>query len=93
MNYKVVMVKLHLECLGRSKFGGGGQFKERYNVSSNSLQYFPDRNPRLSDSVIPNNKYCKMIINKRYMLIYQVKVHTVFVDYILDCRRDYQWLI
>ena len=33
-----------------------------------------------------------MIVRRRYMLLYQIKDLNVYVDYVLDCRRDYQWL-
>ncbi|MCG2788520.1 MAG: type II toxin-antitoxin system RelE/ParE family toxin, partial [Actinomycetia bacterium] len=35
----------------------------------------------------------KMLICKRYLLIYQIKGNIVYVDYIVDCRQDYEWLL
>lgn len=60
--------------------------------ASKSLQSFPERNSGFSDPVLPANKYRK-IISKRYLLVYQIKDDTVYIDYILDCRQDYQWLL
>lgn len=35
----------------------------------------------------------KMFIEKWYLILYQIQDDTVYVDYILDCRKDYSWLI
>lgn len=35
----------------------------------------------------------KMFVAKCYLVLYQIQDDTVHVDYILDCRKDYHWLI
>jgi plasmid maintenance system killer protein len=61
--------------------------------AAKSLENFPERNSWLLDAVLPAKKYRKMIINKQYLIIYQIKADTVYVEYVLDCRQDYQWLL
>ena len=39
------------------------------------------------------NKYRKLVIMRRYLIIYQCRDELVYVDYIVDCKQDYQWLI
>ena len=34
-----------------------------------------------------------MFVAKWYLVLYQIQDDTVYVDYILDCRKDYSWLI
>ena len=58
-----------------------------------SLKLFPERTPFLEGEFIPFNKYHKLVVRKNYLLIYQIKDDTVWVDYVIDCRQDYQWLI
>ena len=58
-----------------------------------SLKLFPERIPFLEGEFIPFNKYHKLVVRKNYLVIYQIKDDTVWVDYIIDCRQDYQWLI
>jgi plasmid stabilization system protein ParE len=60
--------------------------------ASRSLQNLPERSLSLFEPVLSTNKYRKMIVSKRYCLVYQIKDETVHIDYILDCRQDYQWL-
>ena len=58
-----------------------------------SLETMPHRFPLLEAEFIPANKYHKMFIAKHYLLLYQIKNQTVYVDYIVDGRQDYQWLV
>ena len=66
---------------------------DEFNEKVKSLEEFPERNPGLSDPLIPAGKYRKILMGKRYLLIYQVKGSTVYVDTVLDCRQDYGWLL
>ena len=58
-----------------------------------SLSVLPERAPFFEGEFIPYNKYRKLVIAKRFLVIYQFKDETVYVDYVIDCRQDYQWLI
>ena len=44
-------------------------------------------------SYLPYNKYRKLVVLRRYLIIYQCRDEIVYVDYIVDCKQDYQWLI
>ena len=58
-----------------------------------SLSQMPERFPFLDNEFITPNKYHKMIVAKRYLILYQIKDLTVYVDYVVDCRQDYAWLL
>ena len=58
-----------------------------------SLKLLPERTPFLEGEFIPFNKYHKLVVGRSYLVIYQIKDDTVWVDYVIDCRQDYQWLI
>ncbi len=57
------------------------------------LEFLPQRYPWFSSDSIPANKYRKLVIEKRYLALYQIRDDVVLVDLILDCRQEYQWLI
>ena len=66
-----------------------------------SLEQMPKRYPFFNEEYIPPNKYRKMFIKKWYLIlmeikwlpmIHQIQEDVVYVDYILDYRKDYQWL-
>jgi hypothetical protein len=40
----------------------------------------------MNDPLIPAGKYRKLLMVKRYLLIYQVKGNSVYVDVVVDCR-------
>ena len=58
-----------------------------------SLDHMPCRFPYFENHYVVSNKYHKMFVRSRYLILYQIKDGTVYVDYILDCRKDYSWLI
>lgn len=64
-----------------------------FQENASSLSQFPERNPWLADPLMPKNKYRKLLLEKRYLLIYQVKATTVHVDAVLDTRQEYGWLL
>lgn len=49
--------------------------------------------PFFENEYIPKNKYHKYVVSKRYIILYQIKDGTVYVDYIIDTRQDYGWLL
>ena len=49
--------------------------------------------PFFENKFIPKNKYHKYVISKRYIILYQIKDDVVYVDYIIDTRQDYSWLL
>ncbi|WP_367567941.1 type II toxin-antitoxin system RelE/ParE family toxin [Lacrimispora sp.] len=58
-----------------------------------SLSKMPKRFPFFGEMYIPPNKYHKMFIEKSYLVLYQIQDDIVYVDYILDFRQEYSWLI
>lgn len=64
-----------------------------FQTAANLLRDMPHRCAWLSVDYMPHNKYRFLLFEGRYMLIFQVRDNKVFVDYVLDCRRDYTWLV
>lgn len=98
--YKVIvsdraadMMIHHVRFMAQVSFQAAEKLRTEIIKAAKSLENFPERNSWLSDPVLPAIKYRKMIINKRYLLIYQIKDDLVYIEYILDCRQDYQWLL
>jgi hypothetical protein len=67
--------------------------KKELMTAMRSLESMPQRFPFFEETYIPPNKYHKMFVAKWYLVLYQIKDDTVYVDTILDCRKDYSWLI
>ena len=87
------MLLVHLRFIAQASIEAADRLRMEIIEAVKFLEKFPDRNPWLSDPALPVNKYRKMVINKRYLIIYQIRGDLVFVEYVLDCRQNYKWLI
>ena len=87
------MLVSHAAFLAEVSVDAANNFVEEFEKSANSLQEFPMRCPRFEQAYIPHNKYRLLLFCKRYLMIFQIRDNTVYVDYVVDCRQDYQWLI
>lgn len=87
------MIVQHVRFMAQVSLEASNKIRLEIIDAAKSLRNFPERNSWLIDKALPTNKYRKMIINKRYLLIYQIKDDIVYIEYIIDCRQDYKWLI
>ena len=69
------------------------ELKKDLVAEISSLKLLPERTTFLEGEFIPFNKYHKLLVRRNYLVLYQIKDDTVWVDYVIDCRQDYQWLI
>lgn len=67
--------------------------KKEIMTAVRSLSQIPQRFLFFEELHITPNNYHKIFIEKCYLVLYQIQDDTVYVDYILDCRKDYSWLI
>ena len=64
-----------------------------YQEAAESLTYMPFRTPYLDSEMIPSGKYRKMLFGKWYLILYKIQDDTVYIEYVIDGRQDYEWLI
>ena len=98
--YKVIvsdrakrMLVAHIRFMAQVNKDAASTKKKEIISAIRSLNYMPQRFPFFEEAYIPPNKYHKMFIEKWYLVLYQIQDDTVYVDYIVDCRKDYNWLI
>ncbi len=98
--YKVIvsdrarqMLAVHVRFLAQKSPSTARRTKNELMDSIRSLFTMPERFPFMSAEFIPLNKYHKMFFRKWYLILFQIKDQKVYVDYIVDCRQDYGWLI
>lgn len=58
-----------------------------------TLDHMPERYPFFDALYLTPNKYHKMYVTKHYLVLYQVRGSVVHVDFVIDCRQDYKWLM
>lgn len=100
VQYKVVvsdrarqMLAGHVRFFAQKSPTAARRTKNELMDAIRSLSTMPQRFPFLDAEFIPLNKYHKMFVEKWYLILYQIKDQTVYVDYIVDCRQDYGWLV
>ncbi|MFA6942192.1 MAG: type II toxin-antitoxin system RelE/ParE family toxin [Clostridiaceae bacterium] len=98
--YKVIvsdrarqMLAGHVLFLLQKSPAAARKVKNKLMDAIRSLYQMTEHFPFLEAEFIPPNKYHKMFVEKWYLVLYQVKDQMVYVDYILDCRQDYGWLL
>ena len=87
------MVANHVRLMAQKSPSAARKVKNELMNAIRSLYQMPERFPFPEAEFIPPNKYHKMFIEKWYLILYQIKDQTVYVDYIVDCRQDYGWLV
>lgn len=64
-----------------------------YQAAAKSLMEMPYRMPFLDSDLLPSGKYRKLIFGKWYLILYKIRDETVYIEYVIDGRQDYMWLI
>ncbi|MCD7982327.1 MAG: type II toxin-antitoxin system RelE/ParE family toxin [Clostridiales bacterium] len=98
--YKVIvsdrakrMLGVHIRFMAQVSKDAAKSKKKEIMSAMRSLSENPHRCPFFEELYITPNKYHKMFVEKWYLILYQIQDDVVYVDYILDCRKDYSWLI
>ena len=100
MQYKVIiserakeMLGMYIRFLAQVNKTAANKLKNRLIDEIRALQEMPQRYPFFNENYIPANKYHKLYVENWFLVLYQIKDDTVYVDWIVDCRQDYQWLL
>jgi plasmid stabilization system protein ParE len=98
--YKVIvsdrakaMLGTHIKFLAQVSLPAARNTKAALLEAMRSLSEMPERFPFLDEDFVPRGKYHKMLTANRYLILYQIKDQAVYVDYVVDCRQDYEWLL
>lgn len=98
--YKVIvsdrakrMLGTHMRFMVQVSKEAAAAKKKQLMTAMRLLSQMLQRFPFFEEMYIVPNKYHKMFVEKWYLILYQIQDDTVYVEYILDCRKDYSWLI
>ena len=87
------MLAAHIRFLAQVSPKAAAAKKQEIMAALRSLEQMPQRFPFFNEPYIMPNKYHKLFIKKWYLVLYQIQDERVYVDYVLDCRGDYSWLL
>lgn len=98
--YKVIvsdrakrMLGTHIRFMAQVNKEAAAAKKKEIMAAMRSLSQMPQRFPFIEEQYIASNKYHKMFIKNWHLVLYQIQDDAVYVEYILDCRKDYSWII
>ena len=89
----LAMLDSHIDFLAKVNIQAAINLMEEILDDIESLSQFPERFPVFESEFIPDGRYRKMFSARRYLVIYEIDGTDVCVDYIIDCRQDYDWLL
>ena len=89
----MTMLATHVRFLAQVSNNAAVKLRDELISEMKELERMPESYSWLNNKYLPANKYRKKLVCKRYLLIYQIIDHTVYVDYVVDCRQDYGWLL
>lgn len=87
------MLGTHMRFMAQVSKEAAAAKKKELMTAMRSLSQMPQRFPFFEEIYITPNKYHKMFVEKWFLVLYQIQDDVVYVEYILDCRSDYSWLI
>ena len=83
----------HVRFLAQVSEPAANRLTDEFVSKAKTLESMPERCPWLAYDGIPARKYRKLIFEKHYMLVFQIIGNIVYVDAMIDCRSDYNWLM
>jgi hypothetical protein len=82
------MLVTHARFLARVNEKAADDLIAEFIEKAGTLEYLPERHPFVEDSYLPVQKYRMLPLGKWLLLVYSIKGDKVYIDYVLDCRRD-----
>jgi len=82
------MLDQHARLLANVNQNAAKKFVDKVLKDIESLESLPERCPFYENPFIPEKRYRMLLSNKRYIILYEILEGTVFVDFIIDCRKD-----
>jgi len=89
----LTMLDSHVAFLAKVNINAAIKLMDEILDDIASLSEHPERYPAYHNRFVSDSRYRKMLSMGRYLVLYEVGSNTVSVDYIVDCRQDYEWLI
>ena len=86
------MLTEHVFFLARINPEAAKRLQKKLMDAIRSLDTMPERYPYLEPED-RRSPYRKLFVPNNYLIIYMVQDDAVFVEYVLDARQDYRWLL
>jgi plasmid stabilization system protein ParE len=85
------MLASQVHYLSKVNKSAARQLIGSFHEAADKLKYFPERCPWATDPLLPAYTFRKLIILKRYLMLFQIIDDTVYVETLSHERQDYTW--
>lgn len=82
------MLDKHIMFLAKVNTKSAHSLRKTFLETVKSLEINPERYPLWSKAFEVFHPYRKIIVKKRYLILFYIENYNVFVDYLLDCGMD-----
>lgn len=86
------MLISHARFLANVSVPAANRLVDNFMKATDSLTIMPERHPWLDNDDFPFQKYRKLLLDKHYMALFQIRENTIYISAVVDCRQDYSWL-
>lgn len=100
MKYKIIIsdkaneqIKQNLAFISKVSKAAAKVQNTEFKNAIKSIKEDPKSYKFLSEEYLQSNKYRKYVVSKRYIILYQIIEETVYIEFVIDTRTDYNWLI
>ena len=83
----------HARFLANVSIDAANTLVDDFLKSADTLTQMPERCPWLIHDAIPFQKYRKILFGNYHMALFQIQGSKVYINAVVDCRRDYGWLL
>jgi len=83
----------HARFLANVSEEAANRLVDEFVAACGTLSAMPDRCPWLAHDAMPFQRYRKRFIGKYHLALFEIRESTVYVSAVVDCRRDYAWLL
>lgn len=83
----------HARFLANVNATAANRLVDAFVETADSLAAMPERNSWLENDAIPFQKYRKLLFEKHYLSLYEIRGNIVYITAVVDCRQNYSWLL
>ena len=87
------MLIMHARFLANVSVPAANRLIDTFVEMTGDLAVMPERNPWLEHEAIHFQKYRKLLFEKHYLALYEIRGTIVYITAVVDCRQDYGWLL
>jgi len=88
-----ILIKQHISFVGNVSKDAAKKLNKEFKDAIKNIASAPTSYQLFDGKFVPYSKYRKYVISKRYIVIYQIKEETIYIEYVIDTRTDYSFLI